>query len=102
MSLVHFIFSTHNRMPSITPEIESDLHAYIGGITREIGGVALCVNRMPDHLDLLVRMPTTHSTADVARLVKTNSSRWVHERGPQNVHVADWIWSFQCQQIRSD
>ena len=28
-------------------------------------------------------MPSTHSIADVARLVKTNSSRWVHERWPQ-------------------
>jgi len=28
-------------------------------------------------------MPSIHSVADVARLVKTNSSRWVHERWPQ-------------------
>jgi REP element-mobilizing transposase RayT len=78
--LVHFIFSTHNRLPSITPDIESDLHAYIGGIIREIGGVALCINGMPDHVHLLVRLPPTRSVADVARLIKTNSSRWVHER----------------------
>jgi len=28
-------------------------------------------------------MPTAHSVADVARLIKTNSSRWIHERWPQ-------------------
>jgi putative transposase len=56
--LVHFIFSTHNRKPSIDPEIESDLHAYLGGIIRKIGGVGLCINGMPDHVHLLVRMPT--------------------------------------------
>jgi putative transposase len=81
--LVHFIFGTHHRAPSIKPEMESDLHAYIGGIIRELGGVGLSINGMPDHLHLLVRMPSTHSIADVARLVKTNSSRWVHERWPQ-------------------
>ena len=34
--MVHFIFSTRNRIPSISAEIESDLYAYIGGIIREI------------------------------------------------------------------
>jgi putative transposase len=86
--LVHFIFSTHNRVPSILPEIEADLHAYLGGIIRETGGVALCINGMPDHVHLLIRMPTTHSVADVARLINTNSSRWVHERWPQSKSFA--------------
>ena len=81
--LVHFIFSTHQREPLINSEVQSDLHAYLGGIIREIGGVALCVNGMADHVHLLVRMPATHSVADVARLIKTNSSRWVHQRWPQ-------------------
>jgi len=63
--------------------MQSDLHAYLGGIIREIGGVALCINGMADHVHILVRMPSTHSIADVARLVKTNSSRWVHERWPK-------------------
>ena len=44
---------------SISAEIESDLYAYVGGIIREIGGVALCINGIPDHIHLLVRMPTT-------------------------------------------
>ena len=81
--LVHFIFSTRLRVPQITPEIEGDLHAYLGGIVRELGGVALCINGMDDHVHLLVRMPSTHSLADLARLIKTNLSRWVHERWPQ-------------------
>lgn len=28
-------------------------------------------------------MPANHSVAEVARLIKTNSSRWVHERWPE-------------------
>src|SRR5580658_4181880 len=81
--LVHFIFSTRHRRPLITAEIGTDLHAYLGGILRELGGVALCTNGMPDHVHLLVRMPSIHSVANVARIVKANSSRWVHERWPQ-------------------
>jgi REP element-mobilizing transposase RayT len=82
--LVHFIFSTRLRAPQITPEIEPDVHAYLGGIIRELGGVALCINGMADHVHLLVRMPSTHSVADVARVIKANSSRWLHEQWPQS------------------
>jgi putative transposase len=81
--LVHFIFSTRHRAPLIKSEMQDNLHAYLGGIIREIGGVALSINGMADHVHLLVRMPSTHSLADVARLVKANSSRWVHEKWPQ-------------------
>ena len=37
--------------------------------------------RPADHVHLLVRVPTTHSIADIARVIKANSSRWVHEDG---------------------
>jgi REP element-mobilizing transposase RayT len=87
--LVHFIFSTHKRSPTITSDIANDLHAYIGGIIRQIGGTALSINGTTDHVHLLVRVPTTHSVADVARLVKTNSSRWIHERWPER---SDFAW----------
>jgi hypothetical protein len=39
---------------------------------------------MADHVHLLVRMPSTHSVADLARVIKTNSSRWLHEQWPQS------------------
>jgi putative transposase len=38
---VHFIFSTKQRCALIKPEFEKDLHAYLGGIVRQIGGTAL-------------------------------------------------------------
>ena len=81
--LVHFIFSTKQRFPLIKPEIASDLHAYFGGIIRQIGGKALIINGTADHVHLLVRVPTTHSIADIARVIKANSSRWVHEKWPE-------------------
>ena len=56
---VHFIFSTKQRSPLIKAEVESDLHAYLGGIIRQIGGTALCVNGTSNHVHLLVRVPLT-------------------------------------------
>jgi putative transposase len=81
--LVHFIFSTKQRRALIMADFEKDLHAYLGGIVRQIGGTALCVNGTRDHVHLLVRVSANRSVADVARLIKTNSSRWVHGRWPE-------------------
>jgi len=80
--LIHLVFSTKDRVPLITTEVESDLHAYLGGITRELGSTALCMNGTPDHVHLLLRLLATQSVSDLTRLIKTNSSRWLHERWP--------------------
>ena len=62
-----------------TPEIRTDLFGYLGGIVREMRGTALIVNGTSDHVHMLIRIRPVHA-AEVARVVKTNSSRWVHER----------------------
>ncbi len=85
--LVHFIFSTKQRLPLISPELENALHAYLGGIVRQIDGIALCIGGTSDHVHLLVRIPADQSVADVARLIKTNPSKWVHE-----THHREFAW----------
>jgi putative transposase len=78
--LLHFIFSTQGRRPLIKPEFRADLFAYLGGIVREMLGTALIVNGTADHVHMLVRVRPSHSAAEIARVVKANSSRWVHEK----------------------
>jgi REP element-mobilizing transposase RayT len=87
--LVHVIFSTKQRRPLIRPAIKSDLHAYLGGIVREMGATALLVNGTGDHVHMLIRMPPACPLADLARVVKTNSSRWIHECWPE---YPDFAW----------
>ena len=76
--LTHVIFSTKDRAPLITAPVHDDLLAYVGGIVREIGGTLRAANARPDHVHLLCSLPPTLATSDALRLVKTNSSRWVH------------------------
>jgi putative transposase len=54
--------------------------AYMGGIVRELKGIALNVNGAQDHSHLLVRLPASLSIAKAVEIVKTNSSRWIHEQ----------------------
>jgi len=79
--VVHLIFSTKQRLPLITPEIRSDLHAYLGGIIREMRGTALIINGMADHVHMLIRIRPTHSIAEIMRVIKTNSGKWIHRKG---------------------
>ena len=76
--LTHVIFSTKDRQSLITAALHDDLLAYLGGIVRELGGVLRAANARIDHVHLLCSLPPTVATADALRVVKTNSSRWVH------------------------
>jgi REP element-mobilizing transposase RayT len=78
--LLHLIFSTRGRESLIRPEFRDDLFAYLGGIVREMRGAALIVNGTCDHVHLLIRVRPVRSPAEIARVVKTNSSRWVREK----------------------
>jgi hypothetical protein len=41
--LTHFIFSTHERAPLIVDAIQADLHAYLGGILRELRATPIAI-----------------------------------------------------------
>jgi REP element-mobilizing transposase RayT len=80
--LIHAIFSIKGREPLIDRELRPRLWAYVVGIVRESGGGSIAIGGTADHIHLLVSIPPTMPVADIMRLVKTNSSRWVHEEFP--------------------
>lgn len=84
--LLHIVFSTHQRRPTIRDEVRSEVFAYLGGIVRELNGTALIVNGTENHVHMLVRIRPAHSAAEIARVVKTNSSRWIRE------YIPDFAW----------
>jgi REP element-mobilizing transposase RayT len=81
--LVHIIFSTKNRAGELSPQLAARLFPYMGGIIRERKGVPVIINGPADHVHRLVYVSATESIADLLRVVKTNSSRWVHEQFPE-------------------
>ena len=56
----------------------------MGGIVREMRGVARLINGVQDHLHMLISLPADLALAECLRVVKTNSSRWVHETLPHH------------------
>src|SRR3954453_12908527 len=80
--LVHVIFGTKDRRPAILPEFRERLFGYMAGIARDAGAIPFIFNGTDDHAHGLIGLGTTLSAADLLRLVKANSSRWVHEEFP--------------------
>jgi putative transposase len=77
---VHIVFSTSGRRSLIPDPIRGSLHAYIGGIMRNVGATAIAVGGTADHVHLLVEMKPSLSVADLVRLAKCNSSSWLAEK----------------------
>ncbi|RII26923.1 MAG: transposase [Geobacter sp.] len=84
----HVVFSTKERHPLIDREWRERLHAYLGGIVRDLGGVPECVGGIVDHVHLLIGLKATHRLCDVLREIKVSSSKWVHE----TIELREFTW----------
>ena len=78
----HIIFSTKDRVASITQEIQQRLYDYIGGIVRAQDGVLIAAGGTSDHVHLLVSLDKQVSMSDAMRKIKSNTSKWVREMFP--------------------
>ncbi|MCP4352451.1 MAG: IS200/IS605 family transposase [Desulfobacterales bacterium] len=76
---IHYVFSTKERLPLISPEIRERLWAYMGGIAREKQMKALAIGGTADHAHLLISLPATISVSEAVKLIKGKSSKWVNE-----------------------
>ena len=85
----HLIFSTKHRLPLITADLQPRLFEYVGGILRNHDSCLLAAGGVADHVHLLARLSKTASVADSLRVIKANSSKWVHEEFP---NLKDFAW----------
>jgi putative transposase len=74
----HIVFSTKDRLRTISKDWRDRLHAYLGGIVKGLDGVPLAIGGIEDHVHLLVGMKSTHRLDYLLRDLKADSSEWVH------------------------
>jgi REP element-mobilizing transposase RayT len=85
----HVVFSTKNRAPMIRRDIEERVWEYVGGIARHYNMTAVQVGGIEDHLHVLVMAPATLSPSEIAKRIKSDSSKWIHEEFP-DLHGFGW------------
>jgi len=75
---IHLVWATWDRLPLITPAIERPLHRVIASEAQKMGCIVLALNSVPDHLHLLVRIPSTLAVAKLVKQLKGVSSHFVN------------------------
>jgi REP element-mobilizing transposase RayT len=85
----HIIFSTKQRQPWIDAEWQPRLFEYVGGILRGHKCSLVAAGGVPDHVHLLISLGRETAVAEAVRLIKSNSSVWVHENFPSRL---DFAW----------
>ena len=56
----HFVFGTKNREPWLPPTARKRVHKYIGGIVRNMNGIAHAVGGTGDHVHIAAGLRATH------------------------------------------
>ena len=98
--LIHLIFSTKNREPFLTPEIETELYPYMASILKAVKSPALIINGTSDHVHTLLSLSRVVTIADLVEEVKTESSKWIKTKGREfnNFHWQNGYGAFSIGQ----
>jgi putative transposase len=77
--LVHVVFSTKERGNLIPQQLQPKLWRYIDGIGANCRIPVLAVGGMPNHIHIMIALPSDISVAKAVQTFKANSSRWIGE-----------------------
>jgi len=75
--------NSHARKPWIQKGMRKDLYAYIGGILGKKRAKLITAGGVADHIHLYASLPSVLSIGEFVNVVKSNSSKWVHESFPR-------------------
>lgn len=78
---VQLVFAVKYRAALINKEWKGELHQYITGIVQRNEHKMLQINSMPDHIHILIGMRPIQSISALVQNVKTESSKWIKEKG---------------------
>jgi putative transposase len=79
---VHVIFSTKKRSPFLQGDLLDRTHRYLVGTINGLGGKALRVGGVADHVHLLFGMKSTDCVATMVREIKKATTNWIREEVP--------------------
>ena len=85
---IHYVFSTKNREKLIDNELQQRLWPFMGGIAKQNNMVAYAIGGTEDHIHILLSLPATISSSRAIQLIKSGSSKWIHETFPDKTGFA--------------
>ena len=88
----HIVFVTKYRKPVINEEISEFLKDHIAYLCGRFGAELLTAETDRDHIHLLVSMTPTTAPSDLIRVLKTQTSREIHQDERMDGHVKKYIY----------
>ncbi|RYD78955.1 MAG: IS200/IS605 family transposase [Sphingobacteriales bacterium] len=79
--IVHITFSTKNREPLITKNIQSELYAYLAEICNAMECYAIKIGGYTDHVHILCFLSKKITLIKLVEEVKKRSSKWIKSKG---------------------
>ncbi len=82
----HLVFGTHGRRPTIVQEYERELYNFMFKFLVKRDVYVWRIGGMPDHVHLLCDIPPKLAVAEVMKLLKIESSKFLS----RNIHFPNW------------
>ena len=70
--ILHIIFCTKEREPSLDSGMRPRTHAYLATICRDLGAELAHVGGVADHVHIVTTLPRTFSQAELIEQIKKN------------------------------
>jgi len=87
---LHLVFSTKNRVAYLRDtQLREEMHAYLGGVSNNLGVPALLIGGTDDHVHALCRLGRSITLADWVKELKRASSLWIKKRASDR---HDFAW----------
>ena len=101
---LHVVFSTKHRQPMITEAIESELHAYLGGICKKLDCQPIKVGGYNDHIHILCMLSKKITLIKLMEELKSHSSKWIKTKGEdfKNFYWQDGYGAFSVNATEID
>ena len=85
----HCIFSTLGRKNLIPQDMLARIHAYMGGIVKNIGGHPIAIGGTVNHVHLLITLPAAIAASVAVGKIKSNLTGWAHKTFPT---MSEFAW----------
>ena len=74
---IHIVFSTKHRSQMIVPPYEQELHAYLGGVCKNLECHPVKIGGYTDHVHILCMLSKKMALMKLLEEVKSFSSKWM-------------------------
>lgn len=101
---IHIVFSTKHRAPLIHEPVEQELHAYLGGICKNLDCHPIKIGGYIDHIHILCMLSKKIALIKLLEEVKSHSSKWIKTKGSgyENFYWQDGYGAFSVNPSQVD